>query len=166
MVGPRIFILPEELQKWLEKAGAKFESGALTIPDLPAPYKMEAALHFSKLVAGNEDPGTLVGKIKTILSIQQAGLERFQNSVIAGDNAYEVEEGFLVSWDEELAARPAQGAPEKPAAEKKPGEPPAAPAPPTAPEPAAAPRKKSKKTAQAKDDPEDMLARLLLEKLK
>jgi hypothetical protein len=144
MSGPKIFILPEELQKWMETAGVKIVNNAVTLPELPSPYKLEAALFFRKLVAGGEDPGTMVGKIKTMSSIQQSGFELFQNSVIVGDNAYEVDEGFLLSWDEGFAARDAQGAPEKDAA---PGD---------------------SKTASAKEKetPEDLLARLLMEKLK
>lgn len=158
MPGAKIFILPEELERWMDEANASIKDDCITLPDLPDSYVLSPVVHVTRLVAGDEDAAELEGKILPVSSLEMEGLEYFQNSLIAGDNAYEAVEGFMISHDpgrsKEEAAPPAEpaGDAEPPAkAEERAAE---------------APVKAMDKPAQEEQSPEDMLARLILDKLK
>jgi len=180
MSKAKLFIMHEEIDKWLDSMDVDLQKDSISLPDLPGPLGMEPAIYFTRQVAGEEDTADLVGKIMPVSLLDEQGLEYFQNSVIAGDNAYEAVEGFIISSEAPREAAVASG----PGAEVEipsqvrdealtdvdihldlnSGLPPD-------PEPAAREPETPAEDTGAPDDekadsPEDMLARLILEKLK
>jgi hypothetical protein len=156
MPGAKIFILPEELERWMDAAGVSVDNDLISLPDIPDSFVLSPVVHVTRLVAGDEDAAELEGKILPVSSLEMEGLEYFQNSLIAGDNAYEAVEGFMVSYDANRArkeAAPPAGPPAgaESAAPERGAEPPAS---------------EAQKPAEESQSPEDMLARLILDKLK
>lgn len=58
-------------------------------------FQLESAVRFTSEVTTGEDPNGLVGKVKTVEQLAAIGAEHAQGSVILGDSAYEVIDGFL-----------------------------------------------------------------------
>ncbi len=185
MSKAKLFIVHEEVDRWMDSMEIDLQTDSISLPDLPGPLAMEPAIFVTRQVAGEEDTADLVGKIMPVSRLDEQGLEYFQNSVIAGDNAYEAVEGFVISSEppKKAAVEAAPEAePEAPAQERAeaptdidipldmdsglPAEPE-----PSAKEPAAGePVTSAEDTGAPADEqevsPEDMLARLILEKLK
>src|SRR2546428_13671959 len=84
-----------------------------------------------------EDNAGLLAKVKTTDALKQMGAEHYMESVILGDNAYQVQQGFLADANALRRAAAVSSAPPA-AAAKKPAAAPGAPAPAPA-APAAAP---------------------------
>lgn len=91
--------------KLLVKEGGAKEGGSSTHPAVPA-------VHFVKLVSGDDTNG-LVGRVKTQEQLQSLGAEHLADSVILGDTAYEVAEGYVT---EVQAPAPTKADPKKKAA--------------------------------------------------
>ena len=189
MVAAKIFLLPEELDKWMEKAGVSVDKERISLPDFPAPFMMKSAVYFTKMVAGDDDTHELVGKIAEAAMLEKKGYEHYQNSVLVGECAYEVKEGFLIWYEsredvkvekkaeiarvhsktddefEETIVEPTQMADieaKGPMAEPKPA-PKAKPVQTTTKPP---PPPQSAPSEIEEEKPEDLLKKLLLEKLK
>lgn len=92
---------------------ADLQDGKLVVKEGGASSHAAApAVHFIKLVSG-EDTHSLVGRVKTQTQIQQLGGEHMADSVIIGDSAYEVAEGYVT---EVQAPAPPKADPKKKAA--------------------------------------------------
>ena len=63
------------------------------------PLQLESAVRFTAEVAEGGDAERLVGRVKTLTQVAELGGEHASASVVLGDNAYEVVEGFLASPD-------------------------------------------------------------------
>ena len=83
----------------MDKAGVSVDNDNISLPDFPAPFKLKSAVYFTKMVAGEDDTHELVGKTAETAMLEKKGYEHYQNSVLVGECAYEVKEGFLV-WHE------------------------------------------------------------------
>ena len=182
MAGTKLFILQDELSRWTDAMEVGVKSDTISIPEAKGPYGLVPAVLFTRLVAGEQDTARLVGTVKPISALAGAGLEYFQNSVIAGELAYETREGYLISVLEGAAeAHPTPGPAEDgdgPTEEDIPidistaHEVPEqavnehAPAPAHSPTLSPAPEGEGGKPAGKETSPEDLLAKLILEKLK
>ncbi len=73
-------------------------------------FRLKTAVHFIEELAGG-DPAELIGKVKNVDQLIEMGGEHVADSVIYGDSAYRVIEGFLGEpiWDEH--ATPPSGDP-------------------------------------------------------
>jgi hypothetical protein len=89
----RVFIPQEALESWLS-AGRVHMVGETLFVD-GQPFALESALRFTAEVAGGPDEHSLVGHVKTMDQLAQLGGEHISASVVLGDNAYEVIEGFV-----------------------------------------------------------------------
>src|SRR4029077_5873834 len=124
-------------------------------------FSLTAAVRFLKMEAGDDTAG-LLQKVKTIDALKQMGGEHYMESVILGDNAYQVQQGFLADANAlrraaAVSSPPAPAAAAAAPAKKTPA--PAAPAPPAA-APAAPPAAEEKKAGEG-----DLLAQFLLDNL-
>ena len=129
MAGTKLFILQDELSRWMDAMEVGVKSGTISIPDAKGPCGIEPAVLFTRLVAGEQDTAKLLGTVKPISALAGAGLEYFQNSVIAGELAYETKEVYIISVMEGAAAGDAAAGetaappkPEKPADGEEPTE--------------------------------------------
>jgi hypothetical protein len=96
-VGVRFFISQVALDGLVEKESALLEGERLLLPSRQLLAPVEAAVYFVREVEGKPDPQALVGKVKTVESLAVRGADHFRASVMLGDNAYDVVEGYLAT---------------------------------------------------------------------
>jgi hypothetical protein len=96
-VQVRFFISQEALDGLVEKEAAALEGERLLLPSRQLQAPVEAAVYFVREVEGKPDPQALVGKVKTVESLAARGADHFRASVMLGDNAYDVVEGYLAT---------------------------------------------------------------------
>ncbi len=82
------------MDQWTTGGKVGITDDLMTVPALNRTFRIEGAVRFTK-VAGGEDVGNYVGKVKTTVELAASSAEQFGASVIIGDTAYECEEGFV-----------------------------------------------------------------------
>ncbi|HUJ29384.1 MAG TPA: hypothetical protein VLW85_25365 [Myxococcales bacterium] len=147
-----LFVPQSVLDKWSEQARIAVDGNVLTILGERKSFALTPAVRFLKMEAGDDKVG-LLSKVKTTDALKQMGAEHYMESVILGESAYQVQQGFLADAN---ALRRAAAASSPPAPAASPAPPTQAPAPPKV----AAPTEK-KEPEQEKD----MLAQFLLDNL-
>jgi hypothetical protein len=100
----RLFVPQEALEAWLA-AGRVHMVGETLFIDGYA-FSLESALRFVNEVAGGGDELQLLGRVKTLEQLAALGGEHCAASVVLGDNAYEVIEGFVAGFQNK-GGRPA-----------------------------------------------------------
>ena len=91
----RVFFPQEALDGWIEEGRIALVGDELTTSPEARRFQLESAVRFMSEVTTGEDPNGLVGKVKTVEQLALVGGEHAPGSVIVGDNAYEVIDGFL-----------------------------------------------------------------------
>ena len=142
-----LFVPQSVLDKWSEQGRIAVNGNVLTILGENKNFALTSAVRFMKMEAG-EDTAGLLQKVKTTDALKQMGAEHYMESVILGESAYLVQQGFLADAN---ALRRA-------AAVSQPAAPKAAPA--AAGKPGAAAPEADKETGE-----QDMLERFLLDNL-
>ena len=138
-----LFVPQDMLDKWADQGRVELKGHVLTLLREKKSFQLTSAVRFLKLEAG-EDVARLLNKVKTLDALKQMRAEQYMNSVILGEAAYKVQQGFLA---EANALRRAVGV--KPAGRPK-----------------AAPSKGAAKEGQgAEGGDQDLLAQFLLENL-
>jgi hypothetical protein len=89
----RVFFPQEALETWLADGRGHVVGETLFLDSQP--FHLTTALRFMNEVAGGGDETRLVGRVQTLEQIVEAGGEHASTSVVLGDNAYEVVEGYL-----------------------------------------------------------------------
>jgi hypothetical protein len=89
----RVFVPQEALETWLS-SGRVHMVGETLFVDGQA-FGLEGAVRFVSEVAGGGDEQKLLGRVKSMAQVESLGGELCAASVVLGDNAYEVIEGFL-----------------------------------------------------------------------
>jgi len=90
----RLFWPQQMMDDWVVEEKAVVENDVLTVTDDHRKYQIHQALHFMADVADGTDPHGLVGKVKEIETVLAMGAEHYMDSVIIGDTAYQVVQGF------------------------------------------------------------------------
>ena len=89
------FLAQETVDVWLAEERVSLDGEVLKLlPDGPA-FLLTTAVYFQAEVSGCEDPHGLVGLVKPHAQLAELGGEHAPGSVVIGDNAYEVRDGFL-----------------------------------------------------------------------
>lgn len=114
----RAFMAQETLDAWLAEERVSLEGEVLTLAPqgqgrAPA-LLLSTAVYFQAEVTTGEDPLSLCGKAKTLAKVLELGGEHAPGSVVIGDNAYEVRDGFLAELLVEHPDQPDQ--PDRPRA--------------------------------------------------
>jgi len=91
----RVFLPQEALDAWMEKGRIEVEGEEMQLQPDGQRFKLKTALHFMEELAGGGDEAQLVGKVKDLEQVVELGGEHAYDSVILGDNAYTVVEGFV-----------------------------------------------------------------------
>ena len=91
----RLFLPHQAVDFWLDTGKARLVGNLLTLLPTGHTLQLAPALRFKAEVTDGADPYDLVGKVKSIAAVGELEGEHYADSVIMGDNAYEVEEGFL-----------------------------------------------------------------------
>lgn len=89
----RVFVPQEALETWVAEGRAHVMGETLFVEGVG--FELAGAVHILSEVAGGGDEPQLVGKVKTLEQLLTLGGEHCAASVVLGDNAYEVVEGFL-----------------------------------------------------------------------
>jgi hypothetical protein len=134
----RVFFPQQVLDRWLDAGDAELAANELTLRAERKKYRLVEAVRVLSEVSGSGDPYDITGKVKTVAFLTELGSELLGESMLIGDNAYEVVPGWLGQPRE--VAQPA-----------------VAPAPGPAPAPAMA--------GQPNTSDEELLARFLMRKL-
>ena len=148
-----LFVPQSVLDKWSEQGRIQVDGNVLTILGEHKSFALTSAVRFIKMEAGEDNVG-LLAKVKTTDALKQMGAEHYMESVILGESAYQVQQGFLADAN---ALRRAAAASQADAA--KSGSPPAAGAAPGAAGAGEA------KPDEKKGAEQDMLAQFLLDNL-
>jgi len=191
MAAGLLFVSQALIDTWAGQGRIDFVGNVMTLlagEGSGRRYELEPAVRFLKVLGAEADPHQLVAKVKPLAPLREQGAEAVENSVVLGDVAYEVEQGFLAEASAVQAAvnAPVSGSGGKVSAggerRKEAAGPPTAPPPspeapraPPRPEPRAAaapapPRDEPRKTGLPKDLEErrkeaEALARFLLDNL-
>lgn len=91
----RLFISVERLEEWAAEGRASLEGDRMTLTELGQVFAMKPAVCFTAVIGAEEDPGKLVGLVRSEEELQAMGADHMATSVICGDTAYEVINGFL-----------------------------------------------------------------------
>jgi hypothetical protein len=95
MTSNRVFFSQEAVDRWLADGRVNLEGEVLgLLPNGPAFLLSSAVLFQAEVGSGDDVPG-LCGKVKTIAAVQALTGEHASGSVLLGDYAYEVVDGFL-----------------------------------------------------------------------
>ena len=94
MRGNRMFFSQEALDRWLEAGRVSLDGEVLGLPGGPR-FQLSTGVVFNAEVASGDDALQLCGKVKTAEEVQALSGELVQGSVLIGDHAYEVTDGFL-----------------------------------------------------------------------
>lgn len=103
----KLFLPQRTLEHWSTENKADLQEGKLVVAETKQSHATTPAVHFTKLVSGNDDNG-LVGKVKTMAQLDALNAEHMMDSVLLGETAYEVVPGYVT--DVPMPA-PAAGAP-------------------------------------------------------
>ncbi len=155
-----LFVPQTVLDKWSEQGKVAVDGHVLTLLSENRSFQLTSAVRFLKMEAG-DDTARLLAKVKTTDALKAMGAEHYMDSVILGECAYQVQQGFLADAN---AIRLAAAAAGLKAAEPPPPPPDAfeQTPPPQKPLPAAA----VAAVARSNDDEEnDLLAQFLLENM-
>jgi len=89
-----LFVPQSVLDRWSEQGKIAVEGNVLTILGENKDFSLTSAVRFMKMEAG-EDTAGLLQKVKTTDALKLMGAEHYLESVILGEVAYAVQQGFL-----------------------------------------------------------------------
>lgn len=95
MTKNRVFFPQQALDSWLEQGRIALVDDEMTLKPDGQRYRLSSAIRVLAEVAEGNDPHDLVGKVKTMEQIASMGGDHQSDSLVLGDNAYQVIEGFL-----------------------------------------------------------------------
>ncbi len=98
MAGGLLFVSQALLDTWAGQGRIGLDGATLELlsgDGRGRRYALEPAVRFLRVADGGEDPEGLVARVKTLAQVQAIGGEAMAGSVVLGNLAYDVEEGFL-----------------------------------------------------------------------
>jgi hypothetical protein len=102
----RLFVSQELLDQWSGEGKIELEGNVLKLIHEGRFFEIQAGVRFVKVAAG-EDRHNLNCKVKTEAQMSALGAELYMNSVLVGEDAYDVQTGFLC----DVPTAAAEGAP-------------------------------------------------------
>ncbi len=90
----RLFLSQTVLDRWLSDGTADVSGDTLTILAADHKFDLKTAVLFEKEVTESGDPHGLLGRVKDLEQIAALGGDYSVGTVIVGDEAYEVTDGF------------------------------------------------------------------------
>lgn len=91
----RVFFSQTAFDRWLVEGAIELAGNELTIIADGRRYRVAEAVHVLREVAGVPDQNDIVGKVKSKLFLEELGAEILEGSMIIGENAYDVIQGWL-----------------------------------------------------------------------
>lgn len=96
---PKLFLPHSLLEEWALSEQADLRDDALFVPGERQSYPLVGAVHFRALATG-EDHQQLLSKVKTHAQLAELSAEHMMGSVLLGETAYEVDDGYVVAVPE------------------------------------------------------------------
>ena len=90
----RLFLSQTILDRWLSDGTADVSGDTLTILAADHKFDLKTAVLFEKEVTESNDKHALIGRVKDVDQIAEMGGDYSVGTVIVGDEAYEVTDGF------------------------------------------------------------------------
>jgi hypothetical protein len=90
----KLFLPQSTLEEWAIAEKADLSDGKLVVAESKVGYPVTPAVHF-KSVASGTDEQKLLERVKTEEQLKKLGAEHDTGTVILGENAYDVAEGFV-----------------------------------------------------------------------
>jgi len=111
----RLFVSQELLDQWAVEGKIELSGNQLKILSEDRTFALTPGVRFLKLAAGEDGQG-LLGKVKSEEQLANIGGELYMSSVLLGEDAYDVQGGFLadVAGGLERSATTAAGQPPSP----------------------------------------------------
>jgi hypothetical protein len=104
----RVFFPQEALDTWMVDGTIDLKGSELTIVAEGRRYRLADAIRIVREVTNSPDVNELVGRVKTRPFLLELGAEILEGSMIVGDNAYDVVQGWtgtpVGSFDEHVAS--------------------------------------------------------------
>ena len=91
----RLFISNAKLEAWSTEGKLALEGSTLRLRELPRAFAVRPAVYFERVAGGGDDPNQLLGTVHDEAALAAMGADHMMTSVIYGDTAYEVVNGFL-----------------------------------------------------------------------
>ncbi len=91
----RIFFPQAALDHWVVEGAVELAGNQLTIIAENRRYRIAEAVRVLREVTGTPDANDIVGKVKSRGYFEELGAEILEDSMIIGDNAYDVKTGWL-----------------------------------------------------------------------
>ncbi|MBK9070647.1 MAG: hypothetical protein IPL79_06550 [Myxococcales bacterium] len=92
---PKIFISVDALEEKTASGVAAVSGEIVTFVELDKTAYLSPAVYFSRVAGGDPDVLRLVGRVKSEVELRALGADHQANSVIIGETAYDVVEGFV-----------------------------------------------------------------------
>jgi len=90
----RLFVPQAMLDLWLSEERVEVEGEVMITRPEGQRLELTTAVLFKEEVTGSPDAHDLLGKVKDLEQLAEIGAEHYADSVLLGDNAYQVVEGF------------------------------------------------------------------------
>ncbi|MEC7526225.1 MAG: hypothetical protein VYE22_40465 [Myxococcota bacterium] len=94
MRANRLFVPQAMLDLWLSEERVEVEGEVMITRPEGQRLELTTAVLFKEEVTGSPDAHDLLGKVKDLEQLAEIGAEHYADSVLLGDNAYQVVEGF------------------------------------------------------------------------
>lgn len=91
----RLYISQKRIDAWSAENRIDVTGDIMTLVEHKRSFTIHPAVRFLKVSVGEDDPHDLVGKVKAAAELEDMGADHMADSVIFGDIAYEVENGFV-----------------------------------------------------------------------
>lgn len=95
MVVSRLFIGQEALDAWVTEGRAEIAHDELLDRRTGQRFRLREGVRFLAEVSGAPDAYGLIGKVKDLDQLSALSGEHMADSVILGENAYQVQQGFV-----------------------------------------------------------------------
>ena len=91
----RVFFPQTALDEWVSENRVDIKGEELTLKAEGRRFRIIEAVRVIREVTGADDPHELLGRVKTRAFLLELGAELLEGSMILGDNAYDVVQGFI-----------------------------------------------------------------------
>ena len=91
----RFFVSQEALDALVDSGVASIDVDSLSVVPRRLKAHVTPAIYVSKEIEGKGDPNQIVGKVKSLDAVTAMKADHYRDSLIVGDTAYEVVEGYL-----------------------------------------------------------------------
>lgn len=110
-----LFVSQDMIDGWLMEGKIDFSGTVMSIRGEKKRYQLQPAVRFVRVLGDEADSAGLVAKVKTLDQVAEDGGEHYHDSVILGDVAYEVQNGFIarVHVPDELSVATPESAKER-----------------------------------------------------